>query len=54
MPGTVGPIQVVADREDDMTGLAINTQKVDHISLFDGHWPFYTRGHRMPLVVRLR
>ena len=42
MPGTVGPTQVVADREDDMTGLAINAQDVDDISLFDGHLPFYT------------
>ena len=52
VPSTVGPIQMVADREDDMAGLAIDTQNVDRVSLFDGHWPFYTPGHRMPLFVR--
>jgi len=39
---------MVANREDDMAGLAIDTQNVNHVSLFDGHWPFYTHAHRMP------
>jgi hypothetical protein len=49
-PYTVGPVQMVANREDDMAGLAIDTQNVNHVSLFDGHWPFYTHAHRMPTV----
>jgi hypothetical protein len=45
---TVGPVQMVANREDDMASLAIDTQNVNHVSLFDGHGPFYTHAHRMP------
>jgi len=33
-----------------MAGLAIDTQNVNHVSLFGGHWPFYTHAHRMPTV----
>jgi hypothetical protein len=43
---------VVADRENDMAGLAIDAQNVDYVSLFDGHWPFYP-GDQMPVPVRL-
>jgi len=43
---TVGPVQVVANREDDMPGLAVDTENVHHVGLFDGHWLFYTRGTR--------
>jgi hypothetical protein len=50
VPYTVGPVQMVANREDDMAGLAIDTQNVNHVSLFDGHWPFYTHALRMPTV----
>src|SRR5207247_7746327 len=38
VPDTVGPVQVVANREDDMAGLAVDTQNVHYVSLFDRHW----------------
>ena len=38
MPRADGPVQVIANRDDDMARLAIDTQNVHHVSLFDGHW----------------
>ena len=40
VPDTVGPVEVVANREDDMTGLPVDTQNIHHVGLFDGHWLF--------------
>jgi hypothetical protein len=41
MPCTVGPVQVIGDRENDMAGLAVSTHDVNHSSFFDGHRTFY-------------
>ena len=53
MPDTVGPVQVVANREHDVTSLAVDTHDVYYVSLFYGHLPLYSHGHRKPGPVRL-
>ena len=37
---TVGPVEVIANREDDMAGFPVDTHDIHHIGLFDGHWLF--------------
>jgi hypothetical protein len=52
VPNTIGPVQVVAYREDDVASLSVDTQNVYHLSLFDRHWPFLPPGNQMPVPVR--
>jgi hypothetical protein len=49
VPDTVRPVQVVANRENDVTGLAVDTHDVYHVSLFYGHLPLYSHGNRKPV-----